>query len=367
MSIVKEGYFKSSDGVHEVYYLEYLPSVKPRGIVQISHGMCEYIQRYENFMQFLADEGFVVCGNDHLGHGKTAAFAFELGWFRDENGWKYAVKDLHTMSSIVKKEYPDLPLVLLGHSMGSFFARAYAVKYPRQCAAYLFLGTSDAFESDVQSITAKTVGRFDRFNGAVGTYCKTAKNVGNKLSGKLSEKISGKERSAARAALALAISQAKKLAEKKGGMYKSDRLNKLAFGKYNARITNVRTGYEWLSRDESVCERFSEDPLCNYEFTVNGYINMASALWYVSDDRWFEHFPKNVPAMFMSGTEDPVGNYGAGVKNVYRTLRSEGCEVSIKLYEGARHELLNELNREEVYEDILDFIISNVKIGKEMR
>ena len=353
----EEKRFKSSDGVHECYSIIMRPDGEPKGILQISHGMCEYIGRYLDFMSCMADKGYVVCGNDHLGHGKTVLSEEELGYFgAGENGWKYALNDLHRMTSIIKAEYPGVPLVLLGHSMGSFLARAYAVKYGKECAGFIFMGTADAFEADFRSFVNKTVTKMDKLSGAAGMITPKFKDIGNKLSFKLDGKLEGKDKYVGRAAIALLIKQANAIAKVKGDQHRSKTLTKIGFGKYNDRITKVKTGYEWLSRDEALVKKYARDPLCNFLFTVNGWQNIAAMMWYVSDDRWYENFPKTTPTLFMSGLEDPVGSYGKGVRTVFRRLLDEGCKVNMRLYEGARHELINETNREKVYEDIADYL-----------
>ena len=350
-------HFKSSDGKHECYCVIVRPDGEPKGIIQISHGMCEHIDRYLDFMSFLADKGYVVCGNDHLGHGHTVDSPEELGYFGfGENGWKKVVEDLHRMTTLIKAEYPGLPLILMGHSMGSFMARAYAVKYGSECTGFIFMGTSDAFEANLSELRTKTIAKIDKFNGAVGTVIPKARDLGNKLTHKLDGKLDGKEKYVGRAGIALLIKHTKRVAASKGDKYRSKSLQKISFGKYNDRIKKIKTGYEWISRDEKEVKLFVNDPLCRYMFTVNGWMNIAAVLWFVSDDRWYANFPKKKPALFISGSEDPVGSYGKGVRSVFTRLLREGCDVKIKLYEGARHELLNEINKDEVYKDLGDYI-----------
>ncbi len=353
----EERRFKSADGVHECYCVIFRPDGEPKGIVQVSHGMCEYIDRYRAFMSYLADNGYVVCGNDHIGHGKTVKREEELGYFGSgENGWKNALADLHRMTALIKAEYPGLPLILLGHSMGSFLARAYAIKHGSECAGFIFMGTADAFEADFRSVVNKTVVKIDKISGAAGAISPKITEIGNKLSLKFDEKLEGKDKYVGRAAIALLLKQANAIAAVKGDRHRSATLTKLGFGKYNDRIRKVKTGYEWLSRDEELVKKYANDPFCNYKFTVNGWINIAAMMWYVSDDKWYANFPKDKPTMFMSGLEDPVGSYGKGVRTVFRRLLDEKCAVNMRLYEGARHELLNETNRENVYEDIKDYV-----------
>ena len=349
--------FKSSDGEHECFCIIMRPDGDPKGIVQISHGMCEYIERYADFMSYLADMGYVVCGNDHLGHGKTAKDPDELGYIGSgSSGWKMMLSDLHRMTALIKAEYPGLPLLLFGHSMGSFLARAYAVKYGQECEGFIFMGTADAFEADVRALVKKAITHMDRMNGYAGMVSEHLKDLGNKVSCKIDCKLDGKEKYIGRAAIALMMRQAETLQKIKGEKYRSKTLTKLVFGRHNDRIKNAKTGYEWISRDENVVKSYSTDPLSTFLFTVNGWLNIAGMLWYVSDERWFESFPKDKPTLFMAGLADPVGNYGRGVRTVFTRLLNERCNVKLSLYEGARHELLNEINKEKVYEDAADFI-----------
>ena len=339
MRTYEEHRFKSSDGVHRCHYIVMSPDGEPRGIVQISHGMCEYIERYVDFMSYLADNGFVVCGNDHLGHGKTAEMPDELGYFSPEDGWQNAVKDLRRMTLIIKKEYPDLPLFMLGHSMGSFLARAYAVKFGRDFNAFIFMGTADGFEAAVLDVEKQSEG-------------------GSGLAEKL---FGGREKKIGAVAITAMLTAAESIKKLRGEYYRSPMLAKMGFGKYNDRIPDAVTGYEWVSRDEEIVAKYAEDPLCNYTFTVNGYMNLASVLWYVSNDRWYQNMPKYIPILLMAGKEDPVGNYGEGVQIVCDRLREYRADADIKLYDGCRHELLNEINRTDVYADVLRFFESHME------
>ncbi len=349
--------FRSSDGEHECFCIIMRPDGEPKGIVQISHGMCEYIERYADFMSYLADLGYVVCGNDHLGHGRTARTPDELGYFGSGNeGWKRALSDLHRMTTLIKAEYPGLPLILFGHSMGSFFARAYAVKYGYECAGFIFMGTADAFEADVRAIVKKAVNRMDRLNGYAGMVSGHLQDLGNKVSCTIDGKLDGKEKYIGRAAIALMMRQGEAIQRVKGEKHRSKTLTKLGFGKYNDRIKDPKTNYDWVSRDEAIVKKYAADPFCNYMFTVNGWLNLAGVMWFVSDERWYESFPKDKPTLFMSGLEDPVGSYGKGVRTVFTRLLNKRCNVKLELYEGARHELINELNRAKVYKDAAEFI-----------
>ncbi|MBQ8108210.1 MAG: lysophospholipase [Ruminococcus sp.] len=298
-----QGRFDSSDGIHDIYYVTYRPEGEVRGVVQIAHGMCEYIDRYDDFAAFLARNGYAVCGNDHLGHGKSVNDESELGWFAEKRGWQLCVKDMHRLTELMKGDFCGLPYVMLGHSMGSFMARAYVTKYHRDIDGAVFSGTGGG----IPGVPAML------------TLIDTLRAV-------------------------------------KGDKYRSDVLNSMAFGMYNSRIENQRTKYDWISRDEEIVDKYCEDPLCTYIFTLNGFENLMKVMWYVTNDKWYCSYPKNLPTYLIAGSADPVGDYGRGVLKVYNKLRLENCDIELKLYSGARHEILNETNRAEVYDDVLEFM-----------
>ncbi len=295
--------FKSRDGVHDIRYHVWFPEGDPIGIVQIAHGMCEYARRYSEFAEFLTEHGFLVCANDHLGHGGSVNDPSELGYFSPENGWENVVKDMHTLTKLMKKSYPEVPYFLFGHSMGSFLSRAYTTWFGSE------------------------------LTGAV--YCGTA------------GPLKGGE------AMLLAVDAAK---HRHDDTYRSETLNKATFGSYNKKIADKRTDFDWLSRDDSVVDAYIEDDLCGFVFTLNGFENLGKLLWFVSQEKWFSTIRKDLPILLITGDADPVGAYGEGVKKVFNKLISYSAAASIRIYEGARHELINELNKEEVYQDVLNFL-----------
>ena len=330
--------FLSTDGKHKVFARECTPDGEVRAVLQIAHGVAEHIYRYAPFMEFLADNGFVVVANDHLGHGKTAENEQELCFFAEKDGWNDVVSDMDQLHKLTAAKYPDVPYFLFGHSMGSFLARAYALRHGSECRAFVFIGTADGFESAAADIIEKGAG----------------------FAGRLTSKLTGKETNLGRAAITAMLTQGEILKKVKGERYRSELLNKLGFGRNNERIENCRTEYDWISRDEEIVEKYAADELCTFVFTVNGFINLAEVLWYVSNDKWYTNLRKDLPLLLLAGDADPVGNYGKGVRSVYEKLCEYRCDASMKLYEGARHELLNELCREEVYGDILEFISANL-------
>ena len=299
-----KSYYPSSDGLHKIAYYVRFPIGTVRGVVQISHGMCEYFRRYDDLAEFLTGLGFAVCGNDHLGHGDSVNDSSELGYFSPEHGWENAVEDMYTLTKMMKHNYPDKPYFLLGHSMGSFLARAFVTKHGRNLTAAIFCGTSGGMEG----ITAL-----------------------------------------------LTVVDSLKILH--GDKYRSKAVNKLAFGAYTKKITDKVSEYDWISRDPEIVSTYEKDPKCNFIFTLNGFENLAKLLWYVSNEKWFSTYPKTLPTYLIAGSADPVGNYGKGVLSVFNRLSLNGCDVEMKIYENARHELVNETNRREVYNDIADFLL----------
>ena len=281
----------------------YTPIVRAnaKAVFQIAHGMAEHIERYEEFCTFLAENGYAVYIHDHAGHGKSVISDKELGFFGEEDGWKTLVEDCRTVNQLAAGEFPDRPMIFFGHSMGSFIARAYTRLYSANLAGAIYCGTSGA-------------------NPAAG----------------------------------IAIGLADMIARSKGSHYHSEFINTLAFGAYNKKIKPARTEFDWLTKDEAIVDKYVADPYCGFLFTACGYRDLFTVLKSVSGKAWYQGLPKSLPVFLIAGECDPVGEYGKGVKQVYRDLKKTGhSDVSIKLYPGDRHEILNELDRQSVMEDIV--------------
>ena len=302
--ICEELSFLSADGKTRVVGYVWRPAEgTPRAVIQLSHGMCEYVQRYEQWAHRFVREGFVFCGNDHLGHGNTAACDAALGYTAKRGGAQYLVEDLHQMTKEMKKRFPDTPLVLYGHSMGSFAARAYLTRYADELAGALISGTAG------------------------------------------SEAPTG-----------LALKLTHLIAKAKGDTHRSRLLTALAFGSYNKKFKEENDVCSWLTRERAVREFYAKDRFCSYVFTAAGYDTLFTLLHTVSDKKWANGVRKELPILLFAGEMDPVGNYGKGVCEVYGRLQSAGCNVQLKLYENARHEMHNELNRDEVFADLVSFL-----------
>ncbi len=300
----ESGFFFSTNKVNNIAYSIYYPETTPKMILQVSHGMCEYLDRYEPFFSYLTEKGIICCGNDHIGHGKSVSSREELGFFPQEEGYKYLSKDLYKLTRYMKERYPYLPYTLLGHSMGTFVLRDYLSQYGYALTSAILCGTS-------------------------------GKNPFVNMGIILSRLIGGS----------------------KGKTERSPFLSKIAFGSYNSRFPEKRTEYDWLTKEENIVDRYIKDPYCHFNFTVNGYENLFSLLKQVSSSSCMAAYPKDLPIILLSGEMDPVGNYGKGVQEVYRSLRKAGIkDVTLKLYPNDRHEILNETDRFQVYEDIFRFL-----------
>ncbi len=294
--------FPSSDGQTKIHAIEWLPDGEPTAVLQICHGMCEFIDRYDAFARFMAGHGFYVVGNDHLGHGASVTEDSRHGYFAKEDGNGCVLSDLHTLREMTETRFPGLPYFWIGHSMGSFLTRQYIARHGEGLAGAVIMGTGSQ-------------------PGAV--------LAGGKAICGLLSAFRGEE-------------------------YRSPLLTKMSFGAYNERIDPLRTKSDWLTKDEDIVDAYNANPWCTFAFTVNGYRNLFLSISDCQDRKTVAKIPKNLPLLLVSGAEDPVGKYGADVDAVTKAYREAGIlDVTEKLYPGDRHEILNELDRETVYEDLL--------------
>lgn len=298
---VRDKRFPSASGICDVRYRVWKPD-EVRACVQIMHGMAEHIERYDDFARFLCDHGILVFGMDDPGHGKSIPADGSLGYFGRESGWDNLIKDNKTLHDLVLKEYPSVPRILFGHSMGSFLARSYAGRTGYDYEAFIFSGTA-------------------------------GKNI----------------------AIPIAKLIARNAIRSGEGLLPNRQLDQLSFGSYNKAFSPSRTEFDWLSRDKALVDKYVEDPLCGFTFTSYGFYDLFCGMQEISNLNWAKRVP-NRPIFLLSGEQDPVGNNGKGVKQVARWLSKSGHTVCMKLYPEGRHEMLNELNREEVYGDVLLFI-----------
>lgn len=303
--------FGSADGRTNVYAKTWIPDVPPQFIVQIVHGMVEYIDRYDAFARYLCSMGAVVQGHDHLGHGRTAEDQGIFGHFADKAGQTLLVEDIRILNQTAHANYPDLPLVIFGHSLGSFLARQYAAVYGDTVDAVILSGTGGA----------------NNLTGAAKLLARVAMLFGR--------------------------------ARRPGHL-----LTKLAFGRYNDRIEEPQSANAWLSRDPEIVRAYDEDPFDNFRLTNRSWYDFMCLLESVTGEKWSEQLRRDIGYLLISGAMDPVGGYGDGVREVMEWMRAAGIDdITMHLYEDARHELTNETNRDEVFSDIRRWIRDHIDLG----
>ena len=309
MGQISDFTFPSSSGQNDIHCRLWTPEGAVRGVVQMVHGVAEHIGRYDAFAKFLGEHGFAAVGDDHLGHGLTVRDESEKGWFAETDGWHKLVLDEKTLRDRMRAEYPDVPHILLGHSMGSFIARTYIGDYPDDFDACVLSGTGQ------QPVIVCKAGRF----------------------------LAGRE------------------IKKHGSKYRSQQLQDMAFGSYLKRIENPIGPNDWICRDEAVIRRYGEDPLCGFMGSAGLMYDMMSGLITIAGRGHMDKMNKSMPVLFIAGEEDPVGGYGKEVRTVASRFQAAGMkDVTTKLYPGARHEVLNELNKEEVWNDVLAWMESKI-------
>lgn len=276
----------------------------PRAMIQIAHGMCEHFGRYVSFAKALSAHGFLVFGHDHLGHGESAKSREDLGFTAANGGSEHLVEDVAILSRHMKALHPTLPLILFGHSMGSFVIREVIARDGELYDAAIICGTG------------------------------------------------GPETPAALGKLLASL-----LMKFQGERHRSPLLKKISFMGYNKKFGKNCNPNAWLTRDTSVVERYNDAPNSGFVFTLRAYHDLFTLVDTVSRRNWASRVPKSLPLLLISGDMDPVGNYGKGVRTVYNRLLSAGAEDStLKLYRDMRHEILNEIDKETVWEDILEWI-----------
>lgn len=301
-----EATFPSLNSDFTCAYYIYKPVGEIKGILQISHGMCEYITRYERLADFFTDKGFIVCGHDHIGHGNSINSRHDLGYF-GANGLDNLVGDLNKMYKIIGIEYPKLPHFILGHSMGSFILRAYLAMYQPKLNAAIISGTAGK---------------------------NPAEGIGRKV--------------------------IKIIIREYGEKHRSPFLKKLFFGAYNKK-TAKRTDSDWLSLNEADIDKYIADPKCNYNFTANGYLTLLEVLSFVTNDKWYAKVDSNLPILLIGGELDPVSNYSKGIHETEKGLQKAGTkDLETIIYTGLRHEVYNEIDNSKALNDTLAFIEKHI-------
>ena len=299
-------FYPSHDGKTTIHACVWKPEGEIKGVVQIIHGMCEYAERYSPFAEYLNSKGYLVCAEDHLGHGKSVVSEQYLGYFNKQRSTKIVLDDIRALHLAVAKQAEGKPYFMLGHSMGSFFCRKYISLYGKDLSGAIIMGTGfkDSFTLGFALFAV-------RLNSL---FC--------------------------------------------GWHLRSKLIKSLAFGSYNKRFKPAKTPNDWLSKNEENVAAYEADPLCGFPFTDNGYNILFSIIKDSCSHKTIEAVPKNLPVFFVAGAEDPVGDYGKGVKKAKKKFEeAEIKDVTLKLYEGARHEILNDFCKEEVQGDVLEFLV----------
>ena len=304
--------YKDQDGV-EIFAYKWSPSGAPKAAVQISHGLAEHAGRYEDFAQFLTDAGYICYGDDHRGHGKTAGDQYKLGDL-GPNGWDGAVNALKVLTDIIKKENPGIPVFFIGHSWGSYLGQDYIEQWGGELKGVILSGTT----------------------GGKAPY----------IERKLGPMIIKRE------------------LKKVGADAPSPTLYNQVFKGFNKPFEPAPTKFEWLSRDRAVVEKYVNDPLCGWmeSSTVPLYAMLGLGLRKIHEESLQQKIPKDLPVYIMAGSEDSTNKKAKGPKILYEEYKNAGInDVTLKIYQGARHEILNETNRDEVYKDMLDWLDAHLR------
>ena len=306
----KEFTYPSKNGRTKIHAIAWKPEREVRAVLQIAHGMVEFVDRYDRFAEVLRAEGIYVVGNDHLGHGQSVTDETRLGFFGEPDGNAFVIGDMHELRLRTEKEFPGIPYFLLGHSMGSFLVRQYIEMYGRGLSGAIISGTG-------------------------------YQSPGTLRAGKMLCTVIGRT---------------------KGWQYRSKFINNMALGSYNKTFEPARTSADWLTRDEAVVDAYVAEPLCQFVFTVNGYYHLFRGLEYAQASENLSKIPKDLPILVLAGGKDPVGNFGKDPVKVAEIYRQTGIQdVDCRIYPDDRHEILNELDKEKVDRDILDWIGQHMK------
>lgn len=301
--------FTSANGVNTIRGFILRKSEGPyKAVVQFAHGMTEHYERYEEIMTLLAENGYVAVIHDHLGHKHSVEDKADLGYFAPKDGYKCVLSDMATIAGRMKKSFPQLKLFLLGHSMGSFYTRVFAAKYPYLVDGVLLSGTSGPNPMIEPGLA--TISIMMKF---------------------------------------------------KGERHRSKMVVKIMFGRYLDKIPNPKSTRDWLSRDEAYVQKYRKDEYCSFIFTLSGYKDLITIIKISNSEDCFKKTKKDIPYYMFSGDMDPVGDYGKGVREVYEAYKKVGVkDITLNLYEGGRHEMLNEINKTQVHADILNWLETKI-------
>ncbi len=297
-------FFYDSCGAGQIHGLQWEPAGQPRGIVQIVHGISDHGERYDHFARYLTKAGFLVVAEDHMGHGRSGGEGTCPGYFN--GGWFCAVDDTYRLLEMTRMEFPNVPYILFGHSMGSFICRTILQKYPQSgLSGCILCGTG------------------------------WQPRVGVNAAAKICEAI-------------CSVS---------GDRKPSPRVQELLYDAFNMRVERPRTDYDWVCRDKKVVDAYMADPLCQHLVTAGLARDMLIGISYIQEEENLKNMDRCLPVLLVSGGDDPVGGFGEGVRKTAESFVQVGMEkVSVKIYPLCRHEILNEINKGEIYRDILNWI-----------
>lgn len=311
MSVNQEFRFPSADGTTTLYGRTWAPEHgAPKAVLQLVHGIAEHIGRYDRFARFMSDHGYLVCAEDHLGHGNTPENAEDLGYTADKDGWVKMTDNVRALHERIAPQYPGIPYFILGHSMGSFLTRSYLIRYPGTVDACALLGTGQQPESVLKA--------------------------------------------------GLAACRLEQIRLGKRG--RSKLLQSLCFGAYNSQFKPNRTESDWVCSVDEVVDAYIADPFCQVMPTVTLMRDMLTGIRFNQQAENLAKMDKTTPVFFLSGDQDPVGSNGKGVRAAYQSFLDAGCShVRLKLYPGGRHEMLNEHNWQDVYDELLSWFDQQIK------
>ncbi|HHW93664.1 MAG TPA: alpha/beta hydrolase [Clostridiaceae bacterium] len=309
--IKKTEYYSSSDGKTDIYVAVWEPDSEPIALLQIVHGMVEFIDRYDRFARVLAEQGILVAGNDHLGHGYSVRSKTDWGYFADYHGNRCVLEDMRSLYGLLQSRYPDTPCFMMGHSMGSYLVRQYLHVYPT-----------------------------DKLDGIILTGAGVQP----------------------KALIATALALAKFLRRVQGKRHRSQLLTKMALGNNNRFFKPNRTPCDWLTRDDVIVDAYMADERNQFCFTTGAFVDMFTGFYSLYKKKNLALMDRETPVMIANGDHDPVGDMGKAAPKLYGQFKDLGFDdVVLKQYEDARHEIINEINSDEVDRDIIDFILSRAK------
>ncbi len=302
--MTERSFFLKTDDQAELFVRQWARVPKPWAVLQLAHGMAEHSARYARFAHVCNEQGIIVVAGDHRGHGHTGERAGLMGYFGPEEGFERVVNDLHLLNQWLQEKYPALPIFLMGHSMGSFLARRYLQKFGDTIKGAILMGSA----------------------GDPGPAVKIAKYIA-------------------------------RLQMRKDPTKPSSILDRLTMGGYNRSIKNPRTKFDWLTREGAEVDKYLADPFCGIVCSSGFFYDLFTGLEQIHDPSLIKNIPPALPILVVSGEGDPVGGHGKGIRQFVDLYEQCGLnEITMILYPHARHELLNETNREEVMHDIYTWL-----------